>query len=634
MKKFLLMFCAAIISLAAHATLYVTGENVTGASGSWDPVNPLAVELADGVYTFKATGQFKISNAKGSWNTFNGSAKCLDGDWSKATSTATANLKAGSDDITPPMDGTEITYEVSSDLSTIKATLPDGKTFGDKVEYSYALHGELFTGSWETKAMTENNGVWEWTGTVQAGEFGIRKLSGGSQAAWISADGSASITAAGVYDAKVNGTNWVSSLVGEYTFSFNPETMKLTITAKGTVVPPDPDPTPTPAARYALHGTITGDPYWASSEMTAENGKFVWTGSISAGDFGIKTMDADGNQTGWISAPSADESSITAEGTYNTSTSGKANWSSTLEGNYTFTFDPAAQTLTITKYEGEITVVKSYGFKGTITGTEDWVSTEMTEGEDGTWSWTGNVVAGVFGVQYLENGIQKKWYASADETAKIDAPDDYNATENGTNWTLNLEGMITLKFNPTTLVLTVTGGSQSPAGTPEKVYIVGDFGEKSWSTADPVEMTKEGDKFTAKATLKAASADTEDGYFSFVTAKGAGWDAVNGSDRYGAATKDEAITASTDVAYVKFAAGVDASAANSWKLKAGTYVFTIDFEKGVVRVEPDTSTGVENIETAVEAAAEYYNLQGVKVANPANGVFIRVVNGKAVKVRK
>lgn len=328
MKKFLLMFCAAIISLAAHATLYVTGENVTGAPAQWKAENPLVVEEASGVYTFKAKGEFKVSTAKGTWAAFNGGAKCLDGDWAKATSTATAGLKAGDGNITPPLNGTEITYEVSSDLSTIKATLPDGKTFGDKVEYSYALHGELFTGSWETTAMTENNGVWEWTGTVQAGEFGIKKLSGGSQAAWIAADGTATISAAGVYAAKVNGTNWVSSLVGEYTFSFNPETMKLTITAKGAVVPPDPDPTP--AARYALHGTITGDPAWASTEMTAENGKFVWTGSVSAGDFGIKTMDADGNQTGWISAPSADESSITAEGTYNTSTSGKANWSSTL----------------------------------------------------------------------------------------------------------------------------------------------------------------------------------------------------------------------------------------------------------------------------------------------------------------
>lgn len=630
------MFCAAVISLAAHATLYVTGGSVTDAPAAWNPENPLVVNEANGVYTFKARGGFKISTAKGNWDTFNGGAMCLDGDWNKATTTATANLKSGDSDINPPLDGTEITYEVSADFKTIKATLPEGKTFGDKVDYSYALHGQITGNSgWESKAMTENNGVWEWTGTVVAGDFGIKKLSpDGTQAAWISADGTATVSAAGVYAAKVGGTDWSSTLEGEYTFSFNPETMMLTITAQGTV-PPTPDPDPTPAVKYALHGQITGDPNWASSELTEADGKWVWTGKIVAGDFGIKKMDADFNQIGWINAATDADKNISAEGTYNASENGAGNWSSTLEGNYTLTFDPAALTLTIAKYGGEVSVVKSYALKGTITtGTEEWVSIPMTEGEDGTWSWTGDVKAGSFGVQYLENGIQQKWYASANEAAAIDAPGDYNATENGKNWTLNLEGKMTFTYNPTTLVLTVTGGSQSPVGTPEKVYLVGDFGDNQWSTADPVEMTKDGDKFSVEAELKAAGKDTEDGYFSFVTAKGASWDDVNGSDRYGAKTKDEAITVSTDVEYEKFAVGVNASAANSWTLKAGKYVFTIDFEKGIVRVEPKTSTGVENISAAGEAAAEYYNLQGVRVANPANGVFIRVANGKAVKVRK
>lgn len=635
MKKFLLMFCAAVISLAAHATLYVTGGSVTDAPAAWNPENPLVVNEANGVYTFKASGKFKISTAKGNWDTFNGGAMCLDGDWNKATTTATANLKTGSDDINPPLDGTEITYKVSADFKTIKATLPEGKTFGDKVDYSYALHGQI-TGNtaWESLTMTENNGVWEWTGTVVAGDFGIKKLSpDGTQAAWISADGTATVSAAGVYAAKVGGTDWSSTLAGEYTFSFNPETMQLTITAQGTV-PPTPDPDPTPAVKYALHGQITGDPNWASSELTEADGKWVWTGKIVAGDFGIKKMDADFNQIGWINAATENDINISAEGTYNASENGAGNWKSTLEGNYTLTFDPAAQTLTLAKYEGDVSVVKSYALKGTITGTEEWVSIPMTEGEDGTWSWTGDVKAGSFGVQYLENGIQQKWYASANEAAAIDAPGDYNATENGKNWTLNLEGKMTFIYNPTTLVLTVTGGSQSPVGTPEKVYLVGNFGDTHWDTTAPVEMTKDGDKFSVEAELKAAGTDTEDGYFSFVTAKGASWDDVNGSDRYGAKTKDEAITVSTDVEYEKFAAGVNASAANSWTLKAGKYVFTIDFEKGVVRVEPKTSTGVENISVAGEAAAEYYNLQGVRVANPANGVFIRIANGKAVKVRR
>ena len=47
-----------------------------------------------------------------------------------------------------------------------------------------------------------------------------------------------------------------------------------------------------------------------------------------------------------------------------------------------------------------------------------------------------------------------------------------------------------------------------------------------------------------------------------------------------------------------------------------------------------TTSGVENIIAAPQGEVEYYNLQGVKVANPENGVFIRVQGGKATKVVK
>lgn len=43
------------------------------------------------------------------------------------------------------------------------------------------------------------------------------------------------------------------------------------------------------------------------------------------------------------------------------------------------------------------------------------------------------------------------------------------------------------------------------------------------------------------------------------------------------------------------------------------------------------ATSVEDL-VVEDTVVEYYNLQGVKVANPSNGVFIRVANGKATKV--
>lgn len=44
--------------------------------------------------------------------------------------------------------------------------------------------------------------------------------------------------------------------------------------------------------------------------------------------------------------------------------------------------------------------------------------------------------------------------------------------------------------------------------------------------------------------------------------------------------------------------------------------------------------GVEEIAIADDSQAVYFNLQGQKIANPDRGIFIKVVNGKAVKVMK
>lgn len=44
------------------------------------------------------------------------------------------------------------------------------------------------------------------------------------------------------------------------------------------------------------------------------------------------------------------------------------------------------------------------------------------------------------------------------------------------------------------------------------------------------------------------------------------------------------------------------------------------------------STGIEAVELGAEGEAEYFNLQGIKVANPEKGIFIKVQGGKASKV--
>ena len=46
----------------------------------------------------------------------------------------------------------------------------------------------------------------------------------------------------------------------------------------------------------------------------------------------------------------------------------------------------------------------------------------------------------------------------------------------------------------------------------------------------------------------------------------------------------------------------------------------------------DPNSGVSGIQTASKAV--YYTVDGVRVENPAKGLYIRIENGKAVKVMK
>ena len=45
-------------------------------------------------------------------------------------------------------------------------------------------------------------------------------------------------------------------------------------------------------------------------------------------------------------------------------------------------------------------------------------------------------------------------------------------------------------------------------------------------------------------------------------------------------------------------------------------------------------TSVQGIEAEGNGEVEYFNLQGVKVQNPEKGIYIRVQDGKAVKIAK
>ena len=184
----------------------------------------------------------------------------------------------------------------------------------------------------------------------------------------------------------------------------------------------------------------------------------------------------------------------------------------------------------------------------------------------------------------------------------------------------------------------ISGGDEPnpPVGgdAPAALYILGNLDGSQWDTSAGVAMTKEGNTFVAKKVKLVPAAEAIDDYcyFTFVTAIGADWDAVNmGGDRYGAPAKDTPLTPGTESPMTKYTLNVNASAAESWKIPAGTYDITADFANMTVKATTSTS-GVDEVEAAdSDILPIYYNLQGVRVDNPAPGLYIVVRGSKVTK---
>ena len=72
---------------------------------------------------------------------------------------------------------------------------------------------------------------------------------------------------------------------------------------------------------------------------------------------------------------------------------------------------------------------------------------------------------------------------------------------------------------------------------------------------------------------------------------------------------------------------------STWTGSAQSVVFTATGTTTIntITVTYDTATAIEEVATD-NAPVEYYNLQGVKVANPENGIFIKKQGSKTTKV--
>lgn len=174
------------------------------------------------------------------------------------------------------------------------------------------------------------------------------------------------------------------------------------------------------------------------------------------------------------------------------------------------------------------------------------------------------------------------------------------------------------------------------ASYPPKLYLLGNLVTGSWKTNNGVTLSRKSKQYSADLVeLAPAVAGKPESYFTFVSKLGTSasdWNTVNSGDRFGAMTKDEAISVGTP-SYVKlYAANTAAGSAFSWKATEGKYSVLVDLDEMTVLLQTPTAIDETLADPDEDAPAIYYNLQGVRVDNPVAGPYIRVRGSKVEKI--
>lgn len=191
----------------------------------------------------------------------------------------------------------------------------------------------------------------------------------------------------------------------------------------------------------------------------------------------------------------------------------------------------------------------------------------------------------------------------------------------------------TIEVTNIKLIKYVTGDEPEPATTPEQLYLNGaivGWVEPSEANADKfadyilAETEKGSGIYTGEFEFEAK----ENNSFRFYS-KLDGWD--NSSIGASQDDKQNPFTFTDNV----YEGEIFIGGKGSWQLPddfAGKVKMTVNLNEKNIKLEAETKQdSIEAIE-AEAAEAVYYNLQGVRVANPENGIFIKVAGNKVEKV--
>lgn len=383
---------------------------------------------------------------------------------------------------------------------------------------------------------------------------------------------------------------------------------------------------------YGIHGNFT-DKNW-STTVLEETSPGVFSGKVTAslnngkGQFGINKLE-NGIQTSWLAGKSVQ--TITDENLSCTVVEGgsvNVAYELTEGQTYNVSFTLATGEVAFAAEGGDVptpptppVTTGSYDLWGTFSG--DWGEVKLAADDNGILKGTliPLVESGEFGVRELDaNNEQVGWYNAAQGTVLSEENTSIALITTGVNIPFSLvanrEYDITL--NTATMELSIEWNSEEEPVVryPEHLYIIGNLCE--WNPSAGVELANEGEGLYTASQIEMPG---ETSYFSFCTQLGQDASDWNVGQRYGASEDGADVMENNTIV----------AGSNAFTVAGGTYNVTVNLADKTVTLTACSTDGISTV-ASEEGNAVYFNLQGTRVANPENGIFVKVSGGKAVKI--
>jgi len=325
--------------------------------------------------------------------------------------------------------------------------------------------------------------------------------------------------------------------------------------------------------------------YWGASEstwpgvaMTKVEGD-VWTYKVPAGTTGILFNAGDGDAT------KTSDFVAVANGLYN---------QSGQNGTYGGGDIPVGNPFTV-YYDNTSTAWPTPYIHYWGASESTWPGVAMTKVEGNIWSYT--VPAGTTGILFN---------AGDGDATKTD---DFVAVPNGLYTHDGQNG-------------TYVGGSGGDE-FPTKLYMVGTINGGEWETSKGLLPDEAAEGVYTYNNVTVEDAGEGFGYLTFLTnldELDGEWNGANQGDRYGAPAADTPLELGGSAPVRKYAYMVDAMAAESWKIPVGKYNVVVNLKDMLITLSGATGSvtvEIEQVETPI-----YFNMQGVRVAEPGAGIYI------------